>query len=81
MTSKDGGEGNFELKVDSKMAPAEAARLALKQEQRARKFYEQCAAVMSHPDARKMFEFLAKEEKKHEELIQKEIDTHFLREM
>jgi len=71
----------FELKVDRNTSPAEAARIALQQEQRARKFYEECAAIMMNPAAKKMFEFLAEEEKKHESLIQKEIDNSFLQEM
>ena len=81
MTEKGTGEGGFNLKVDKNTSPAEAARLALRQEQRARKFYEDCARVMEHPAAKKMFEFLADEEKKHENLIQKEMDNHFLQEM
>ncbi len=81
MAEKSSGEGGFDLKVDRNTSPAEAARLALQQEQRARKFYEDCARVMEHPAAKKMFEFLASEEKKHETLIQKEIDNHFLQEM
>ena len=81
MAEKGTGEGGFDLKVDKNTSPAEAAALALQQEQRARKFYEDCARVMEHPAAKKMFEFLADEEKKHETLIQKEIDNHFLQEM
>jgi rubrerythrin len=75
------GEGGFELKVDRNTSPAEAARIALNQEMKARRFYEECARIMVHPAARKMFEFLAEEERKHEELIQKEIDTSFMQEM
>lgn len=81
MAEESRGEGGFDLKVDKNTSPAEAARLALQQEQRARKFYEDCARFMEHPAAKKMFEFLADEEKKHETLIQKEIDNHFLQEM
>jgi rubrerythrin len=36
---------------------------------------------MQNPGAKKMFEFLAEEERKHEALIQKEIDENFLAEM
>ena len=74
-------EKKFELRVDRNTSPAEAARIALQQEQRARKYYEECAAIMVNPAAKKMFEFLAEEEKKHEALIQKEIDNSFLQEM
>ena len=74
-------EGTFELKVNRNTTPAEAARIALQQETKARRFYEECAKVMQDPGARKMFEFLASEERKHEALIQKEIDTSFMQEM
>jgi rubrerythrin len=81
MTNDKQGEGAFELKVDKSTSPAEAVRMALKQEVRARKFYEECAKVVSHPGAKKMFEFLAAEEHKHEDLIQKELDRSFMTEM
>ncbi len=81
MSADEKGEGRFELKVDRNTSPAEAARLALAQEVKARKFYEECARIMEHPAAKKMFEFLADEERKHEALIQKEIDEQFLQEM
>jgi rubrerythrin len=81
MAEENRGEGGFDLKVDKNTSPAEAAKLALQQEQKARKFYEDCARIMEHPAAKKMFEFLANEEKKHEKLIQKEMDTHFLQDM
>ncbi len=81
MAEESRGEGGFDMKVDRSTSPAEAARFALRKEQKARKFYEDCAKVMEHPAAKKMFEFLAIEEKKHETLIQREIDNHFLQEM
>jgi len=81
MSEETHGEGAFELKIDKNTSPAQAARLALMQETRARKFYEDCARVMTDPGARKMFEFLASEERKHEALIQKEIDNSFMQEM
>ena len=74
-------EGTFELKVNRNTSPAEAARIALKQETKARKFYEECARVVNHPGARKMFDFLAGEERKHEDLIQRELDNSFMQEM
>jgi rubrerythrin len=37
--------------------------------------------VVNHPGAKKMFEFLAGEERKHEDLIQKELDRSFMTEM
>ena len=74
-------EGTFELKVNKNTTPAEAASIALQQETKARRFYEECAKIMQDPGAKKMFEFLASEERKHEALIQKEIDTSFMQEM
>ena len=81
MTDKNSSEGKFELKVSRNTSPEEAARLALLQEQKARRYYEECAKIMENPGAKKMFEFLAEEERKHEKLIQKEIDENFLMEM
>ena len=81
MSDRNSGEGKFELKVDGNTSPAEAARLALMQETKARKFYEECAKIMEHPGAKKMFEFLAEEERKHEALIREEIDRFHLQEM
>lgn len=81
MTDKNSSEGKFELKVSKNTTPEEAARLALIQEQKARRYYEECAKIMQNPGAKKMFEFLAEEERKHETLIQKEIDENFLMEM
>ncbi len=81
MKEEKSNEGSFEFKVTSNTSPAEAARVALQQETKARKFYEDCARMVRHPGAKKMFEFLAAEERKHEDLIQREIDTSFMQEM
>ena len=81
MADKSQPEGKFELKVNRNTSPFEAAQLALMQETKARKFYEECARIMEHPGAKKMFEFLAAEERKHEALIQKELDSFHMTEM
>ena len=81
MSDKNVSEGNFDLKVNKSTSPADAAKIALAQETRARKFYEECAKIMQNPGAKKMFEFLAGEERKHEALLQKEIDNSFMQEM
>lgn len=81
MTDNKRAESGYELKVGPNTTPAEAARIALNQEVKARKFYEECARIMTDPGARKMFEFLAAEERKHEDLIQREIDSAFMQEM
>ncbi len=81
MTDNKHNERGFDLNVNKDTTPAEAARIALGQEIKARKFYEECAKIMKNPGAKKMFEFLAAEERKHEDLIQKEIDSSFMQEM
>jgi rubrerythrin len=81
MTEKNIGEGAFELKINKNTSPADAAKIALTQETKARMFYEECARIMQNPGAKKMFEFLAGEERKHEALLQKEIDNSFMQEM
>lgn len=81
MTDKNIGEGAFELRVNKNTSPADASKIALAQETKARKFYEECARIMQNPGAKKMFEFLAGEERKHEALLQREIDNSFMQEM
>jgi rubrerythrin len=81
MTENKSNESGLDLKVNQNTSPAEAARIALNQEIKARKFYEECAKIMKNPGAKKMFEFLAAEERKHEDLIQREIDSSFMQEM
>jgi rubrerythrin len=81
MADNNTGEDAFELKITGSTSPAEAAKIALQQETKARLFYEECAKSMKNPGAKKMFEFLASEERKHEALIQKELDNSFMQEM
>jgi rubrerythrin len=61
--------------------PLEALQLALGREKAAENFYLQAAKDSSEDSARKMFEFLAGEERKHQRIIQDEIDKNFLKEM
>lgn len=67
--------------LDKAMNPLEALQLALKREQGAEEFYQGAARNVQDESARKMFEFLASEERKHQRLIQDEIDKNFLKEM
>jgi rubrerythrin len=43
-------------------------------EQKAREFYLTCARIVGDPGVKKMFEFLAREEGKHFELLEREHD-------
>ena len=52
----------------------EALRIAMERERLAREFYLRCAAIVSDPGVRSMFEFLAKEEGRHFELLEREHD-------
>ena len=63
-----------EFGVNENTRPEEAVRIAMERERRAREFYLQCAGIVSDPGVKKMFEFLAKEEGRHFELLEREHD-------
>jgi len=67
--------------IDASTNPLEAMQMALKREVAAEEFYLNAAKSAAEAGARKMFEFLAAEERKHQRIIQDEIDKNFLREM
>lgn len=67
-----------ELGIREDMRPEEAVRLAMERETRAREFYLRCAAIAGDPGVKKMFEFLAREEAKHFELLEKEYNRFFV---
>ena len=67
--------------ADATMTPLEALQLALKREQGAEEFYLTTAKLFTDESSRQMFEFLAAEERKHQRLIQDEIDNNFMKEM
>ena len=67
--------------VDKTLTPLETLQMALKREVAAEDFYTNAAQSVGEESARKMFEFLAREERKHQRLIQDEIDKNFLKEM
>jgi rubrerythrin len=67
--------------VDASTNPLEALQMALKREVAAEEFYLNAAKKAEEASARKMFEFLAAEERKHQRIIQDEIDKNFLKEM
>lgn len=60
--------------VNENTGAGEALQIAMERESRARQFYLRCAAIVADPGVRKMFEFLAREEGRHFELLEKERD-------
>jgi rubrerythrin len=66
--------GKEEFGVNEQTRPEEAVRIAMEREQKAREFYLQCAGIVGDPGVKKMFEFLAKEEARHYELLEREYD-------
>jgi rubrerythrin len=67
-------------KINENLRPEEAIQLAMERERRARDFYQQCAHTVRDPGVAKMFEFLAKEEVNHLNLLEREYDRFIARE-
>ena len=66
--------------VNANITPEEAVRLAIERERRASDFYSQCAAAVRDPGVKKLFEFLAAEEQRHRDLLEREYDRFIARE-
>lgn len=69
--------GDAEYGVNENTKPEEAVRLAMEREKRASEFYLRCAQIAGDPGVKKMFEFLAREEIKHFDLLEKEYNRFF----
>jgi rubrerythrin len=67
--------------MEASLNPLEALQLALKREVAAEQFYLHAAQVAEEESSRQMYQFLAAEERKHQRIIQDEIDKNFLKEM
>ncbi|MGE5236894.1 MAG: ferritin family protein [Acidobacteriota bacterium] len=65
---------NDKFGVNEHTRPEEAVKIAMERERLARDFYLKCASIVQDPGVKKMFEFLAKEESKHFDLLEKEYD-------
>jgi rubrerythrin len=61
--------------------PLDAIRMALEREKKAHQGYIEYARTASPAEIRDLFLFLAEEEKKHAELLTREIEKETLREM
>lgn len=64
--------GEFGVNEDTR--PEQAVKIAMERERKAHDFYMLCAGIVKDPGVKKMFEFLAKEETRHFELLEKEYD-------
>jgi rubrerythrin len=67
--------------MDTTTDPQEAIKIAIKREREAYEFYKRHADLFENEATREMFMFLAGEELKHEEKLQKELDEKYLYEM
>lgn len=66
--------------IDENTTPYEALTLALQKEKEAYALYKKAAEVVNDQSVKKMFEFLAKEEIKHQRLIEDEINKNWMQE-
>lgn len=62
------------------LSPLEALQTAMKKEKAACDFYQLLSEKVDDTATKHMFEFLAKEEIKHQEIIQKLLDERFYQE-
>lgn len=65
----------------AKAAPIDVIRMALEREKHAVRLYEEFAGTSKDETVRRMFLFLAGEEKKHVKLLQDEIEKETYQEM
>lgn len=59
--------------IDETTTPEEAIRMAIEREKGAHEFYNQAAKIAKYPGTRQMFEALAKEERKHRQILEDEL--------
>lgn len=56
----------------------DAWRMAIEKEKESRALYERLGAMTADSAARSLFEFLAKEEAKHQQMLEDEFDQAFM---
>jgi rubrerythrin len=66
--------GTDDFGVNEHTRPDEAVKMAMEREQKAKEFYLRCAGIVGDPGVKKMFQFLAREEARHFELLEREYD-------
>jgi rubrerythrin len=60
--------------IDETTTPEEAIRMAIEREKGAHEFYNQAAKIAKYPGTKQMFESLAKEERKHRQILEDELE-------
>ena len=67
--------------LDENIKVADAIRIALEREKKAVEFYAEAVGITKDPGAKKMFEHLLKEEKRHVQILEDELDKNIMTEM
>lgn len=69
-----------QLKITKDTTPEEAIRIAIAREKMAYEFFKEAAQIVTFPGGKEMFEFLAREETGHAEILQKEYEKYIRKE-
>jgi rubrerythrin len=67
--------------IDATTTPQEAVRIAIEREKAAYDFYTKAAKIAKYPGTKQMFESLAKEELKHQRILEAELNKDYFQEM
>ncbi len=67
--------------IDETTTPQEAILFAIEREKDAHKFYIQAAKIARYPGTRQMFEEMAKEELKHLQRLQDEMNMEYMKDV
>ena len=67
--------------IDETTTPQEAIRVAIEREKAAHEFYSKAAKIAKYPGTKEMFESLAKEELRHQRMLEEELNKDYYREM
>lgn len=65
----------------SKLRPMDAIKMAIEEEKRACKFYQEAAHSAEYASTKEMFLFLAEQEQKHRQMLEDELDKDFYSEV
>ncbi len=66
---------------DPHTTPDEAIRMAIEREKKAYEFYSRAAREAAYPGTRQMFESLAREELRHQRILEEELNRDYYKEM
>jgi rubrerythrin len=76
-----GQQSEAEKMIDETTTPQEAISIASERENAAHEFYSKAAKIAKYPGTKQMFESLAKEELKHRQILETELNRDYYREM